>query len=128
MTTLELSRKEIGRRVAAARALRGWDQKRLAERLQSITGDDSWNAGLVSNIETGRKRLGAELVPILATELRQPVEWFYESQELYPEPPSAADVAKGPELQRGRVISITQKRARLHAVHSQQAGVLDEAA
>jgi transcriptional regulator with XRE-family HTH domain len=52
----------VARNVRAERARHGWRQKDLAERM-------SWSVGMVSDTESGQRRIGIEDIPVLCRAL-----------------------------------------------------------
>ncbi len=78
MTTHTVSREEIGKRIKAGRILRGWDQTEFSRELILALDDRTWTSRVVSNIETGKKKIDAEVLAVIADLEGQPIGWYYE--------------------------------------------------
>ncbi|MDQ1295625.1 MAG: helix-turn-helix protein [Actinomycetota bacterium] len=56
----------VARNVRAERARHGWRQRDLAERM-------GWSVGMVSDTESGQRRIGIEDMPVLCRALEVPL-------------------------------------------------------
>ena len=66
---------EIGRRIAAARALQRETQAQLAQKLTRISGQE-WGRNDVAAIENGRRSLKAADLPHFAAAQEQDFSWY----------------------------------------------------